>query len=909
MDDQLLKALLAAADDEALHELIRTHALGVGTVEALKAHSARFYFDRPVEAMRVARVAYRLGNLLADPAPAFGGWTLANALLFADRYREACGLFEEATGLYRSAGLPLEAARMGVGHVWALAYTGRFEEALALAAEIEPLLASAAQDDRDDLRRLGGLFNNVGITNELTGRYEEALDAYDRQVAITSDLGEDLELAHVQHNRACALSYLNAFEEALAAFRKAGAGFIAAGARADLARLAYNRGTLYARWGRYAEAEAEFVAADGWLAALEGTGQARAALTVYRALARLESGIVLDEVLLRELAAAQASLAVHGPLFEEGMAWLGMGRCYLALDDLPAAQEALERALALAERGGGRPLAWQALQYLGSLAERRNDPAAAVALYKRAIAHIEAIRGDLYVHAFRARFLADKLAVYGDLALLYARLGRLEDAFAAIERAKSRLLAEQLAGRLDDEIAALSVSNDPRTRLLACRLRDVLLRLERLYRQARLDEADEHGEMWSAAPDPDTLVAVKQLEGEAVDLARRMERGRPLLSPLTTGHIVPLREVQARLRDTLLLQYHIAQGSVWAFVVDGGGIQTHQDLAPLTEVEAARRRFLAAVERALGLSTRYGSEPLTRYLASLLADVEAQLAALYDLLIRPLAACLPSGAPLVISPDGPLHYVPFHALRDDTAYLVEHRVVSYVPSATVLDLCARHVTTGQGMLVMGYGGDRLAQVNAEAEALTGLFPGADLLSEAGATAERLLTDAPRYCILHLAAHARFRADNVMLSSLSLADRRLTLAEIARLRLGADLVTLSGCETGRGRLYGADLISLACGFLGAGARSLLVSLWRVDDATTARLMSAFYRALQGGKGRAEALRTAQLELLALGRERPAEYGAYRHPAYWAPFVLIGEWDRLSGPPGRCPEPVERRMNDA
>jgi CHAT domain-containing protein len=68
-------------------------------------------------------------------------------------------------------------------------------------------------------------------------------------------------------------------------------------------------------------------------------------------------------------------------------------------------------------------------------------------------------------------------------------------------------------------------------------------------------------------------------------------------------------------------------------------------------------------------------------------------------------------------------------------------------------------------------------------------------------------------------------------------------------------------------------------------------------------------LRSGKGRAEALRTAQLELLALGRERPAEYGAYRHPAYWAPFVLIGEWDRLSGPPGRCPEPVERRMNDA
>jgi CHAT domain-containing protein len=70
---------------------------------------------------------------------------------------------------------------------------------------------------------------------------------------------------------------------------------------------------------------------------------------------------------------------------------------------------------------------------------------------------------------------------------------------------------------------------------------------------------------------------------------------------------------------------------------------------------------------------------------------------------------------------------------------------------------------------------------------------------------------------------------------------------------------------------------------------------VDDATTAQLMGAFYRALQNGEGRAAALRAAQLELLALGREQPAEYGAYCHPAYWAPFVMIGEWGRLSGLP--------------
>ena len=125
---------------------------------------------------------------------------------------------------------------------------------------------------------------------------------------------------------------------------------------------------------------------------------------------------------------------------------------------------------------------------------------------------------------------------------------------------------------------------------------------------------------------------------------------------------------------------------------------------------------------------------------------------------------------------------------------------------------------------------------------------------------------------------------------------MTLAEIGRLQLDADLVTLSGCETGAGKLYGADLISLACGFLGAGARSLLVTLWRVDDEAIALQVGAFYRALQGGEGRAAALQRAQLDFLALGREGP-EFGVYRHPAYWAPFVLLGERGKLSGLTGR------------
>jgi tetratricopeptide (TPR) repeat protein len=914
--------LLAASDEERLAALIETHDLDVETIEALKAHSATLYFDRPAEAARVAQVAMRLGDLLPEPAPALGQWTLANALLFADRYVEAVALYDRARTRYLALDRPLEAARMGVGHVWALAYTGQFERALALAEAIEPTLARAAETNEADLRRLGGLFNNLGITYDLLGLYEEALTAYDRKLDIAQTLGNELDVGRTHHNRACALTYLNAMDSALRAFKKAEAAFQKAEVTADLARLAYNRGTLYAQWGRYAEAEEQFAAAQERLRRLDGTEQARAALTVYRALAHLESEGGLDQQLLDALTAAQGTLAEHGPPFEEGLAWLARGRHHLAQDEFPAAEGALEQVLAVAVRGGGAPLTWQAFHLLGTLAEQRGDRAGALRHYGRAIEMIEAIRGELYVEAFRVGFVADKLDVFADLALLHARSDDLEEAFAVVDRAKSRLLAERLADRLDGEIASLREVEDPELRETADRLTEVLQQLEQLYRRARLDRSGERGELWSVMPDPETLTAVRQLEEEAVTLSRRLERGQPSSSPLALNAALlgaeddgrPVQRLTSRLRgekadgegnQTLLLQYHVARDHVWAFVVGETGILAHRKLAPVAEVEGAQRRFSAAVERALGLCLSYGSEVMTRYLSSLLVDVDARLVHLYDLVVRPLERHLRPGSDLVIAPDGPLHHLPFHALCDDGTYLIERHTVSYTPSATVLALCSRPAARGEEIVVMGHAGEYLEQVAGEVEAVASLFPEAELLRGADATAARLVEKAPRCRMLHLAAHARFRSDRAMLSSFSLADRRLTLAEIVRLRLRADLVTLSACETGRGRRYGANLISLAGGFLGAGARSLLVSLWRVDDESTAHLMEAFYEALQGGVGRATALRAAQLELLTMGRDRSAAYGRYRHPAYWAPFALIGEWGTLGGPsPGKKEEEKKR-----
>jgi len=169
------------------------------------------------------------------------------------------------------------------------------------------------------------------------------------------------------------------------------------------------------------------------------------------------------------------------------------------------------------------------------------------------------------------------------------------------------------------------------------------------------------------------------------------------------------------------------------------------------------------------------------------------------------------------------------------------------------------------------------EIAREIEALRALFPDARVLTGPRATREAVAREAETCRILHIASHAVFRADNPMLSSLRLADGDLTFYDVFNLRLAADLVVLSGCNTGTVAVgAGDELHGLMRGFLYAGAPALLISMWAADDAATASLMRTFYAELQKGSSGREALSAAQREAI----------GQHPHPYYWAPFTLLG-----------------------
>jgi CHAT domain-containing protein len=251
---------------------------------------------------------------------------------------------------------------------------------------------------------------------------------------------------------------------------------------------------------------------------------------------------------------------------------------------------------------------------------------------------------------------------------------------------------------------------------------------------------------------------------------------------------------------------------------------------------------------------------------------------LYRAIVEPLADVLPKGGDLVIVPHGPLHGIPFHSLHDGAQYLAERYTITYAPSAGVFAACRRKARPlGRRLLVVGIDDPGLPYVAHEIESVAETWGNATALSGRRATSRALWRQAGSFDVLHLATHGVFRADNPAFSSVKLADAWLTVADLAEVARGAQLVTLSACETGvSGLSAGDEVVGLTRGLLAAGCTAVIASLWTVSDQSTAYLMEHLYRGLRSGMNAAAALGAAMNDVRA----------EYDHPYFWAPFVVSG-----------------------
>lgn len=311
---------------------------------------------------------------------------------------------------------------------------------------------------------------------------------------------------------------------------------------------------------------------------------------------------------------------------------------------------------------------------------------------------------------------------------------------------------------------------------------------------------------------------------------------------------------------------------------------------------------------------------------------------LYEKLIAPVEQLLTEE--VIVVPDGLLGYVPFDILLKDPVssppssrfhafhYLGNDHIISYSYSATMLrEMCERqhkykpelsilamapfapvneqwlseawvaNEAWGSSMETMPRSRDTLATLyfsGKEALTISGMLEGMPLLGNA-ADKEALLKNAGKCNILHLNTHGKaddkvgdFAWLGFRRPGDSLAFDKLYVKDIYNLSLNADLVVLSACETGIGELKrGEGIISLARAFAFAGAKSIVTSLWSVDDKSTGELMQLFYKNLQNGLGKDEAMSKAKKDF------RNANKGAkYAHPFFWAGFIPIGDMSPIN-----------------
>lgn len=910
--------------------LSRAGAAGPDGIAALLAQAGRALADDPGLAGRVlARLVPALDGPDTAPLRPQATYLLAQARVVAGELTAALELIEEARLGWLALGDRVQAVRTNLGRTNVLFDLGRHEEALEASAEVLGVLGQPVDELPEDVRRplCAVAHMNVGVCHEYAGRFAAALAAFAAAESEFAAAGDEAGRADVLHNRAYVLMAMGNMTEATDQLRAAAVAFAAHGMRARWGLALVGVARAHVEMGDHADALAALEESRGILAEVDAPH-----FRIDHALVTAEAYASLS--LLREAVDAYRDVAKwagdSGHAIEQAESAYGLGVALGRLGDADAGAE-LERALAGFEALGHPGWAARTLAASASLRARHGDPAAAAADLARAAT--AAADGGAALEELRARVLAATLtgAAPAELEELHDAAGRLgvgplvqltahvtgraRLAAGDVAGARARLaqaadLLERRRASLDHEALLVGLGVDAAALaadLLRVELADpastpteALAVVERAKSRSLAELAHGAVRRGSRADDRRAdlerdLHAAYRHMFEAADAAafeRAQRRAAALEASVGRLHLEGLdagdrRDAPAALAAVATsvgpgevgLAYADTGEELVAFVARDGACEVVRLGTTADEVRHVLGRLDAQHAR-----LRLGADFASRHGARLAQACRGLLGQLHDAVLAPLLPVLGDlreGQAVVVSPDGPLHAVPFHALWDGEHHVVERLCVSVTPSFDIYARCLeRRRGRGTGHAVVVGVADELApRAMDEAATVAGLVPGGAavaLVRGDEATADAVAAAASGASVLHLASHAWHRADNPMYSAVRLADRWWTAADVlAAADLRGATVVLSACETGRSTASGAELLGFVRGFLGAGASTLVASLWAADDAVTAELMAAFHRRLHRF-GPAEALRDAQLEAMQ----------HHVHPNLWAPFVVVG-----------------------
>lgn len=788
-------------------------------------------------------------------------WGMAQVRKNQGRYPEALRLNSDARGKYAAISDVGGEMRAWMLEGALLDLTGEHRSALASYRR-----ALAMQNENE--QNYGLIHSEMAISHKRLGEYEESRRLLLRAIEIDRRIGFRYGEANATHQLSILSAELGDYERALALAEESLTMIRALGDRRGEVYVLGSIGAL--RWQREDRERAtaayeqqlrlarEIGISQPQVTALEGLGTIALARNDY-ALARTR----FDEALAIERDS-------HGG--DEGSLLVALAGVELRDSKAAAAQRLAARALDLGRADEDPEIEWQARLALGRAARASRDAAAALGHLRAGVDVVNSVRGSVLTDTGKVGYLDARQDLYHELAGTLMQESRAMEALEAAESARGRAFSDLLASkaRQSDAVA--------RPLLAQLRETEALLRAQ------------------TASHPTDAVLQAELTQTRKATLARldaqltalRDER-RELASLVVAEPVsgTEIRATAARLRATIV-EYLVTEDRLYIWVVQPSGalFATH------VPVERAQlRETVRDLHRQLnGLDAAALRNP---------GPVRTVLRQLHRWTVEPIAAHLPRAPDthVVVVPHDALLTVPFAAFEDAAgrALVAKHTLLS-APSIATLRYTAdkrRGVQRLQDATLLALA-DPVSPPDAAMEPLPGArmevrgisrrFDGERRLTLEGAeaseaNAKRLSADKT---ILHFAVHGLVRDDRPWDSALLLSpgageDGWLRVSELFDLELAADLVVLSGCSTGSGKLSGDGILGLGRAFIYAGTPSVLVSQWDVSDVSTAYLMERFYTELAAGRSKAHALRAAQL----------ATQKRYPHPALWAAFVLVGE----------------------
>lgn len=935
-ETQLASLLCRNPQEEARNELLLDKnsqlvnvTLWKALVDCVSSAPRQESATKSMEIYRLAlRVAARLTQReLVAASYYYLGRTYSQTNNFADSveaYETSRRLFEQA-GL--ESNLSYVLADLGALYFIMEEYTkaqSYSEQSLAITRQLKSKSTHESLGPIEYARARS--LHTLGQVDLSDGNHAEALNKLREALALLEQLNSsgssyNIPIAHVLITIANVHSETGEYFSALSSLSKAYDVSRTAGDQNTRANILSGQASVLLEQEDYAEAQTFF---DASLAVYRSQGNTRQEARVLLNLAVLEQRQGHDgdalKLFERTLESAKAAKLVDVQI----AAGVGLGGLLSAKREFPSALKWINESLELTRRVNAKPreaeLLWRAAQthfamrdygesaalaekalmlarslrlpkliYLASTTLGETYAAddkveLAIATLERAIDQIEELREQVVGRQeSRQLFFENKVGPYRTMVKLLTQRGDNFEALLYAERAKARVLMEAVRNNKRDLRSVPTEDEKAEAEVLM----NKYLAIKKQIKSQPSGEPPSELQNELNAVTNDLVVFQDRFAAAHPDLLLRVGPARRL----TAANLNSLVHTD----DLVYLEYVVTGDKVGLFILKRNGVSPDHELTYVNlPVDAHElRRKVSDFHSAL---------------AERQPDYASLGRELYRLLIEPAAIELQNINTICIIPDEFLWTLPFQALTNRRGnYLIQDYSLFYAPSFTVLKEMALRRPQQNGKESLIAFGNPVVDRNGKLKQNFNPLPETELEVAAIAATTRtqmkqvlvgrkadektFKTLAPKYATIHLATHGVLDTREPLNSYVLLTktddetenDGLLHAREIIDLDLDADLAVLSACETGNGRVSpGEGVIGMSWAFLVAGARSVVVSQWRVNSGSTARLMEYFYQAMArqsnlNGRHESQAIREASLRLLKDHR--------YRHPFYWAGFVLV------------------------